>query len=159
MAKNTKEDFITYLKTLKPSDWEVKVNNNWTVKDLVAHMVGWEKIDSEIIKETWQTKRRPWFYETDDFDGFNMKNVEFYKSYTPNQLIKEWEMWQELSQDEINRIEEDRLRSYPKLFGWLFGLDNYISHYSKHFNQIRKVLEKKNENRNHASKTNPIFQL
>ena len=38
-------DFVSYLKILKPEDWHKKVNDKWTVKDVVAHMIGWEKGD------------------------------------------------------------------------------------------------------------------
>lgn len=138
---NIEKDFIKYLKTLKPSKWQIKVNSEWTIKDAVAHMVGWEKIDPEIIRETWRTKKRPWFYETDDFDEFNRINVEFYKSYTPNQLIKEWEKWQDLAQKEIDKIGEKKLRLNYKLFDWLFGQDNYNSHYLDHLRQIKNTLK------------------
>jgi hypothetical protein len=100
-------DFIAYLKTLKPEDWHKKVDDGRTVKEVVAHMVGWEKEDTKIIRSAWATKKRPWFYETEDFDDFNKKSIEYYKDYEPAELISEWEKWQKKVKEEINRIGAD----------------------------------------------------
>ncbi len=134
-------NFISYLRTLKIDDWNKKVTDKWTVKDVVAHMVGWEKEDPEIIKSTWGSKKVPWFYETDNYDDFNKKAVEFYKDYTPAQLLDEWEKWRNKVKEEIERIGEDKLRARPDLFGWLFE-EGEGSHYNHHYQQIRKALEK-----------------
>lgn len=82
-------DFISYLKTLKPEDWSKKATDKWTVKDVVAHMVGWEKAVTKIVKSVWETKQEPWFMETDNYDEFNAKMIEYYKNYSPNQLLDE----------------------------------------------------------------------
>lgn len=136
--------FLSYLKTLKPEDWDLPVSDKWKVGDVVAHMIGWEKIDPEVIRETWQTKKRPWFYETDDFDEFNRKNVEFYRGYTPDQFIAEWEKYRTLVQKEIDIIGEEKLRAQPELFGWLFEQEEKENgHYNIHYRQIRNVVENK----------------
>lgn len=142
--KTSDIDFISYLKTLKPEDWKRRVNNKWTVKDVVAHMVGWERGDPEAIYKAWKTKKPPWWMETDDYDDFNRENVENYKNYTPEQLINEWERWQNFLQREMDKVGEENLRSRPDLFGWLFE-EGEGSHYEHHFKQIREVVEKHQE--------------
>ncbi len=135
-------NFVSYLKTLKPEDWEKQATEKWTVKDVVAHMIGWEKIDPQVIWDTWHTKKRPWFYETDDFDAFNRKSVEFYRAYSPDQLIAEWEKLQALVQKEIDTIGEKNLRAEPRLFGWLFDQEEKEDgHYNIHFRQIQNAVE------------------
>jgi hypothetical protein len=134
-----KTDFIDYLKQLKAEDWNKMATEKWTVKDVVAHMVGWEKDDPETIKKIWKTRQAPWFMKTDDYDNFNQKAVEFYKNYTPSQLIEEFEKWQNVTQKQIDLIGEEKLRAYPELFGWLFDeTDN--SHCNHHLRQIKNVL-------------------
>lgn len=54
-------DFIAFLKTLKPENWGKMATSKWTVKDVVAHMVGWERGDVEAIKTSWETKEQPWW--------------------------------------------------------------------------------------------------
>ena len=73
-------DFISYIKTLKPVDLNKQVSDKWTVKDVVAHMIGWEKEDTKVIGLTWKTKKRPWFYETDHYDDFNNKLLDLLKT-------------------------------------------------------------------------------
>ena len=43
------DDFITYLRALRPEGWQLKVTDKWTVKDVVAHMVGWERQDPKTL--------------------------------------------------------------------------------------------------------------
>ena len=137
----SKSDFIAYIRTLKPEDWNKKATEKWTVKDVVAHMIGWEKGDPEIIKETWKSKRTPWFYETNEFDEFNKNAVEFYKQYMPEQLIGELGKWQKKVKEDIDSIGEDKLRNRPDLFGWLFD-ESDDSHYSHHYRQIKNTVER-----------------
>ena len=140
-------NFISYLKTLKPEDWSKMVTSKWAVKDVVAHMIGWEKGDVEVIRQTWETKKWPWWFESSDgYDDYNAKFVEFYKNYMPEQLITEWEMWQQKVQEEINKIGEENLKTRPDLFSWLFeGIEDTRStgtdsHYKHHYLQIKKAL-------------------
>lgn len=143
-------NFISYLKTLNPEDWGVKVNKNWTVKDVVAHMVGWERGDLEEIRKIWETKTPPWWKTNPNYDEFNAKWVEFYKNYTPQKLIAEWEMWQKKVSEEVSRIGYSNIKSRPDLFDWLiededgknYTLDEDGSHYAHHLKQIRKALGK-----------------
>lgn len=134
--------FILLLKSLKPEDWEKKVNKDWTVKDVVAHMVGWEKEDVRIIGEVWKTKKRPWFYETENYDEFNKKYVDFYRDFTPEELISEWEKYQREVDREIKKIGEEKMRARPDLFDWLFEDKIAVdSHYGHHYHQIKNAIK------------------
>lgn len=137
----SKLNFISYLKTLKPEDWNKKVNDQRTVKDVAAHMVSWEKEDTTIIGLTWKTKKIPWFCETDDYEDFNNKHIEYYKDYAPEQIIKEWRKYQKQVQEEIDSIGEDNLKKYPDLFKWLLEKGEG-SHYELHYKEIRDVVKK-----------------
>lgn len=134
-------DFISYLKTLKPEDWQKPVTDKWTVRDVVAHMVGWEKGDPDAISKAWETKQPPWWMTTDDYDKFNQQNVEYYKDFTSEQLISEWQKWQAHIDKEVAKIGEAKLRARPDLFSWVFD-EGEDSHYNHHFKQIREALGK-----------------
>lgn len=143
-------DFIGFLKTLKPEDWNKKATPNWTVKDVVAHMVGWERGDVEVIRKSWETKTPPWWKNDPNYDEFNKKWVEYYKDYTPEQLIAEWEMWQKKVTEEVDKIGYSKIKTRPDLFDWLIEGDDkkgdkYTmtkggSHYEHHYRQIKKAL-------------------
>lgn len=140
-------NFITYLKTLKPADWQRMATSKWTVKDVVAHMVGWERGDVEAVTKSWETKTEPWWITNPGDDAYNEKWVEFYKNYTPEQLIAEWEMWQEKVRQVIEQIGKDNLKAKPEVYGWLFEgiedqrMDGRDSHYKHHYKQIREAIE------------------
>lgn len=125
--------------------------SSWTVHDVVAHMVGWEKRDAEVIPVYWATKKRePWMSTSEEWDAFNRNEVEGRKNRTSQQLIEEWEMWQRKVDDEINEIGLENMRSRPDLFDWLFEggdtkggaytLSEGGSHYKHHYEQIKKAI-------------------
>jgi hypothetical protein len=136
----TFEDFIAYLQSLKSDDWRRMATTTWTIKDVVAHLLGWEAGDPEIIRQTWRTKESPWWDTTDDYDDFNKKLIQYYKDYTPEALISEWQTKHREVQDVITEIGESQLKSRMDLFGWLFD-DSENSHISHHYRQIRKAVE------------------
>src|SRR3989344_3693298 len=141
-------DFIGYLKKLDSEDWNKQVTERWTVKDVTAHMVGWERKDVEEIRRIWETKSPPWWKNNPNYDEFNAKWVEFYKKYTPEELIAEWEMWQNKVEEEIGRIGHEKVKARPDLFGWLlqdggeYPLNKGGNHYDHHLKQIKQVLRK-----------------
>ena len=134
-------DFISYCRGLKPEDWRKKVNEKWTVKDVVAHMVGWEKEVARVLLEAWRTGQKPWFIEAENYDEFNSKSVEGYTGYSPEDLLLEWESFQNRLNDLITEIGEENLRKLSG-FDWVFdgGEDG---HYAHHLRQIKEVVESK----------------
>ncbi|WKZ25101.1 MAG: hypothetical protein QY321_01585 [Patescibacteria group bacterium] len=134
-----KIDFISYLETLTENDWSKKVTSQWSVKDVVAHLTGWEKDDVDAIRSIWTTKELPWWMKTKNYDDYNKKWVDYYSSYTSGQLLNELKICQQAVADEINRIGEANLREYPELFSWLFD-ETDKSHYSIHLRQIKEAV-------------------
>jgi hypothetical protein len=136
-----RNDFIEFCKKLKLEDWNKKVTDKWTVRDVVAHMVGWEKEDAKIILEIWKNKEPPWFMRTESYDEFNQKALDFYKNFSGEELVKEWERLCIEVEKEIKKIGEEKMRDRPDLFEWLFygGED---SHYNFHFKQIKNIVGK-----------------
>lgn len=143
--------FIKYLKTLPAEDWEKKVTADWDVKNVVAHMIGWDRGDVDAIKTICETKQPPsWklsgWGKADD-DAYNAKWIEYYKDYTPTELIIEWEKWQAEVRALVNFYGEENLRARSDLFDWLFeGVednrkDSTPGHYKHHYNQLKQVLE------------------
>lgn len=139
-----KEDsIISYLKTLNIEDWNLKVTSKWTVKDVVAHLVGWEKRCSQLISPIWENKRRDdWLDKNEEFDDFNKKAVEYYRNYTPEELISEFKKWQNAVQIKIDKIGEKNLKTRMDLFDWLFE-ESEDSHYNHHLRQIKKTTGNK----------------
>lgn len=132
-------EFLKLLENLTPDQWNIKVNKNWTIKDCVAHLVGWEKECVGELKKYWKTKNKPWFLKTDDFSKFNSKSINKYKNYQPKKIITEWKKWQKIFEEVIEIIGEDRIRKDKELSDWVF--DEYNdNHYLEHLKQIKKAL-------------------
>ncbi len=128
------QDFINYLKSLKSTDWELKATEEWTVKDMVAHLVGWEKANAEAASAALETNKDPVWLEVEDEDSFNAESVKFYKAYSSRQLLEEWENWQVKLNEITEKISQ---KNYQILFNWLAESKNHKEH---HFQQIKKLI-------------------
>ena len=66
-------DTLAFFRNLKPEDWDKRVTDLWTVKDVLAHLVGWEREVALEFRRTWGTDKKPWFVAIDDYNDFNKK--------------------------------------------------------------------------------------
>jgi hypothetical protein len=131
-------DAISFCEQLKPEDWDKQATPKWKVKDIVSHLVGW---DREVVREfrrTWESGDQPWFMMTDDYDAFNVRIYEEFKDYSPAQLIQEFEKWAGILDREIEKIGENEIRKRPNM-DWLFD-EGDEPHFDHHLNQIQKAL-------------------
>lgn len=140
-SDEVKKEFFNLLRSLKKEEWYVKVNSRWAVKDVIAHLVAWEEEAAVCLREAWQTKQKPWFLLTDNFDDFNKRAVNKYKNYSPKQLLERWDFVIRVLDSEIKDIGVGNLRLRPDLFEWVFD-EGEDGHYLEHFQQIKKVLGK-----------------
>jgi len=135
-------DLISYLKTLKPEDWTKKVTDKWAVKDVIAHMVGWERESVKVLQEFKKNRKgNPWFLKTDtDYEPFNKKSIDFYKSYPPERLLSEWEKLRKEVERYIQEIGEEQLRVRPDM-QWVFD-EEIGDHHKHHYRQIKNAIER-----------------
>ena len=133
--------YLLYCESLTPEDWKKPVGDTWTVKDVIAHVVGWEKEAYHELLKTWKSKKKTWFLKTDDYGDFNKRSVEEYKNFSPKQLLQEWKKWQGKLDEAIQIVGEDNMRKEPDLFSWVFD-EGEDSHYKHHFEQIKRILGK-----------------
>ena len=134
------DKYYQTIKKLQPEDWNKKIDDNWTVKDVVSHLVGWEREAAIQLPFVWETKRKPWFVENKNYDEFNQKSVEQFSKLTTEELLQEWEMWSQKLEKEIDEITEGQLREYGDLFDWVFDYgDN--SHYEYHMREIEEIVK------------------
>ncbi|NTU47095.1 hypothetical protein HGA88_05705 [Candidatus Roizmanbacteria bacterium] len=132
---------IAFLKTLSDKEWNTKVDAQWRVRDVVAHLINWETEVVKVLPEVWQSRKQPWFMQTDNFDVFNHHAIEKYKTYTPQQLIETWINLEKQVQEEIAKIGAARLQAVKNDFDWFFD-DDEKSHVLEHLNQIKTTLGK-----------------
>jgi hypothetical protein len=134
-------DIVAFCKNLKPQDWNVQVTKNWTVKDIVSHLVGWEKEVARELPRVWESGQQPWFMSTENYEGFNGETYEYYKDYSPEELISEFQKWENYLDVSIKNIGEENLRKHPHM-DWVFD-EGDEPHFEHHIDQIRKALDLK----------------
>lgn len=132
---------ILEFKNLKPADWNKHVDNDWTVKDVVAHLVGWERESALQLPKIWITKRKPWFLETKNYDEFNQRSIEQFGRLSTTELLHEWKHWSEKFLHELNKITEEQIEEYSELYDWAVESGD-DSHYSHHIKQIKDAIKK-----------------
>jgi len=134
---------LEYCKTLSPEDWEKQVTDKWTVREVIAHMVSWEGEVAKNVRKSFENeKENPWFFENDDdFAKFNNESLEFYKNYSVDELLEEWERLEKKVEELVKEIGLDKIRA-RKDMTWVLD-EKEDSHQNHHFKQIKKVVENK----------------
>ena len=132
--------FMAFLASLTESQWQKKVNEDWTVKDVIAHLVGWTYEVADALPVVWETGEEPWFCKTSDYDEFNDRNVEKYKGLSPVGILQEYAKAEDIVRVEADKIGESKLRKRPDVCGWLFD-EGPNAHWLNHFRKIKNALE------------------
>lgn len=132
-------EFTEFLASLSELQWQAKVNDDWTVKDVIAHLIGWAYEVADALPTVWETGEEPWFCRTSDYDEFNERNVLRYKSLSPGETLAEYIRSEEMVKAAVDGIGESTLRECGK-YGWVFD-EGQNSHWMNHYRQITKALK------------------
>lgn len=141
MAENkVSEDLAKLFESLTEEEWVLKVNQNWTVKDVLSHLAGWEEEYAASLADSWVTKKPPWFLNATkkSIDDFDNRSVNRYKDYSSEDLVERWKYLMKVFESEIMQIGIDRLKTKPFLFDWIFDEEHYL----EHFKQVKKTISK-----------------
>lgn len=134
-------DYIAYLQSLKPEDWSKMATSKWTVKDVLAHLVGWEREVAQTFTDAWKNGKQPWFMITENYDDFNAKIKEEFTAWSPEELLTEWQKWEKNLDDKIKEIGKDNFDVRKEAFTWVTD-EGEQSHYLHHINQIKKAVSR-----------------
>lgn len=132
---------IEFFKSLKEGDWDKKISEKRTVKDVLGHLVGWEREVANELNSVFEKGNEPWFMLTDKYDEFNEKIYREFKNYSPKDLIKELEKWEGVLNEEIIKFGEEKIRQKGNL-EWVFD-EGKEPHFEHHIRQIEKALKLK----------------
>lgn len=133
-------DFFT---GLKESDWHLQVTDEWAVKDVLSHLIGWEREVVTGLKTVFKTGETPWFMLTRDYKDFNEKIYRTFKDSEPEILLSEFKRWREALVRTVEEIGEEKIRSRPHM-KWVFD-EGGEPHFAHHIKQIKKALQKYDE--------------
>jgi len=131
-------DALEYFKNLKPEDWDKPVTEKWRVKDVLSHLVGWEREVAVELPKYFETKVNPWFMETDDYSDFNRRIQGEFSGHSPEALLAELAKWGKVRDTEIERLGEANIRKMPHM-DWIFD-EGAEPHFDHHIAQVRSAL-------------------
>jgi len=136
-------NFVEYCKIFKSEDWKVMVTDKWNVRDVVTHMLVWEKQGVKYLKNFIARSESEPLKDWDKvkYDSYNEESLKSYKDHTPKQLIEEWETFQVEVGKLIAQVGESELRQH-KGMRWILGKEDGTesSHYDNHHQKIRDAL-------------------
>jgi hypothetical protein len=131
------DKLIKFLNNLSEDKWAIKVNPRWTVKDVVAHLIGWAEEATKVIPVAMKSDEDPWFMNLKNYDEFNNKSVLKYGKLRPKELLNKIQKVDNALSKVIEKYGVENLKHRPG-FKWMFE-ENEESHSIHHLRQIRKV--------------------
>ena len=86
--KDTRQRILTEASKLSKRQWDEVFLGTWSMKDLLAHLIGWDDTNLEAIQDVLEGKL-PAFYEYRDpnWQTYNAMLVKMYKVDTSKDLL------------------------------------------------------------------------
>jgi hypothetical protein len=85
-------DFQEAVKGLDRDKLEVVFYDQWSVKDIVAHILGWEREMTEALHRIARGERpTPEGVDYSDSDAWNAKFAERFRGQLPSAALEEWD--------------------------------------------------------------------
>ena len=85
-----RENLLAVIRELPPHCLDEPCIGFWTVKDLIAHLVGWDITNLQAVKEILAEQRPSFFQHYDpDWQSYNARLVETYRREPLEALISE----------------------------------------------------------------------
>ena len=131
------EEFIQVIDSFnaKVRDQKIAVGS-WSVKDISAHIVGWEV---EVVKQFKAFLVNPDVDDTYDIDSFNENSVVSRKNKTWNEIIEELKSTQEELSAFISTLSQKDIDTEERFSEWVGVL---IDHYKHHTMQLKNLTNR-----------------
>jgi uncharacterized protein len=131
---SVEEEFFRVVKNINPELRDKNVpSKNWSPKDILAHIAGWEV---EVVKQFKEFLVNPDADDNYDIDSFNEKSVSSRKSKTWDEIMKELELSQKELSAFISTLSQKNVDAEDRFSEWVEVL---INHYKHHMSQLQKL--------------------
>lgn len=140
------EAFLAAFSQFPEKHYDDQILNNWGIKEILAHMAGW---DLETIKaiQAAQKGELPWFFDSENkVDTFNLEQVEKRKFISIPEVLAEMEVNHKKL---IGFLEQFPKHLWHQGFGNMWHQQDVTPslvcsyrHYAAHRQDILKYLEK-----------------
>ncbi len=115
------------------------VKKKWSVKDVLSHLVGWEREVAQELLKVFKSEDEPWFMQTASYNKFNERIHQEFKNYSAEALLSELKKWQKELKKNIQEIGEERIRQRSRMV-WVFD-EGELSHFKHHLQQVGKAIK------------------
>ncbi len=110
------------------------IGDQWSVKDIVAHLTGW---DHEATERFWRFLAGPTEDITYNVDEFNARSVAARQHFSYNQAIKEWSSVHKGLEEAIAAVQPEDLEHEGRFVEWLQAISR---HYEEHTAQLKSMV-------------------
>jgi len=132
---SVEEEFTKVIDSFNTKVRDQKIaEGSWSVKDVLAHIVGWE---DEVLKQFQAFLVNPDVDDTYDIDSFNENSVSSRKNKTWNEIIEELKSIQEELSAFISTLSQKDIDAEDRFSEWVEVL---IDHYKHHTRQLNKLI-------------------
>jgi len=125
---------------------EVALYDNWSIKDLIAHIGSWQKSLAERVEALRQGKQ-PYEVREDDVDGMNAEFLAQYRDVPLNEVrLMEAASFtaverQVIDASESELFEANHFPSHSKALVYLIAGDTY-DHYPEHLEDVQDWMRR-----------------
>jgi uncharacterized damage-inducible protein DinB len=139
------QSFERLLETLDYIDAGAEIYPSWTVKEVIAHLIGWDRVTSDSLSSFIQGGT-PVRVAINGVDAFNQESIDIYRALSLEESVKEWEKERQRLLDTLIALEVPQLEA-KIAFPWggqdtiskmLFFLSNHDTH---HTNDIITIIQ------------------
>jgi hypothetical protein len=109
--ENVREEFRSLLNAADP---ELEISPGWTVKEVLAHITGWDLVTVQAI-QSYQ-KRSLYLLDTMDIDACNREIIKSRQDHTLKEVFTEWEQARRSLVEAVQALDEEDLEDglmYP----------------------------------------------
>jgi len=131
---SVEDDFFRLVYNIIPELRDKKsAGENWSPKDILAHIVGWEV---EVVKQFREFLVNPDVDDNYDIDSFNENSVSLRKSKTWEEIVNELELSQKELSVLLSSLSQKDIDSEERFSEWVEVL---INHYKHHMSQLQQL--------------------
>ena len=128
------EEFTKVIDSFNAKVRDQKIaEGSWSVKDILAHIVGWE---DEVLKQFQAFLVNPDVDDTYDIDSFNENSVSSRKNKTWNEITEELKSTQEMLSSFISTLSQKDIDAEDRFSEWVEVLIDHYKHHTRQLNNL-----------------------
>ncbi|MFZ5432738.1 MAG: ClbS/DfsB family four-helix bundle protein [Calditrichota bacterium] len=117
---------------------EPLAEGKWSLRDLAAHLIFWDKITLRALEARFQGQDLDW-NEYSDWDGLNRQAADEMRTTPLKRMISEWQLTHGTIEEALSRVPEELLFERGEIPQWLH--ENVLDHYVYHAGQVEEWVE------------------